>query len=124
KVVRKHANGGATLQIADAIKDLVDVKGIADRDMDGVTGPDTVQLEGSLHALVDELGPNIPIGVEMVDSVPADPGSKALVHPQLIPPVHSDEVTEPLVTKLVCDVVSDRVPEPGIGSLFVIQNLG
>jgi hypothetical protein len=38
----------------------------------------------------------------MVNSEPSDPSSEALVEPQLAPPVHGDEVAEPLVGKLVC----------------------
>lgn len=62
----------------------------------------------------------------MVHSKPANPGGKALVEPQLYqisiqrlingnkkthfaPPVHRDQVTEPLMRKLVSDDVRDPV---------------
>ena len=38
--------------------------------------------------------------VEMVDGKPADPGCEAFVEPQLVPPVHGDKVTKPLVSQL------------------------
>lgn len=37
--------------------------------------------------------------VEMVDSKPTNPCCKALVEPELIPPIHSNKVTKPLVGK-------------------------
>jgi hypothetical protein len=40
-------------------------------------------------------------GIEMVNGEPSDPGSETLVEPQLTPPIHGDEVAEPLVSKLV-----------------------
>lgn len=45
----------------------------------------------------------------MVDGEPADPGGEALVQPQLAPPVHGDEVAEPLMGQLVGDDVGDAV---------------
>lgn len=123
EVVGNHANGGAALEVADMVKDLVDVEGIADGDVDRVTGADAIQAESVLHALVDKLGPNLPVGVQMVHSVPSDPGSEAFVEPQLIPPVHGDQVAEPLVSKLVGDNVGDGVLESSIRSLLVKEDL-
>jgi hypothetical protein len=37
----------------------------------------------------------------MINGKPTDPGSETLIQPELIPPVHSDEVTEPLMGKLM-----------------------
>lgn len=123
EVVGNHANGGAALEVADMVKDLVDVEGIADGDVDRVTGADAIQAESVLHALVDKLGPNLPVGVQVVHSVPSDPGSEAFVEPQLIPPVHGDQVAEPLVSKLVGDNVGDGVLESSIRSLLVKEDL-
>ena len=40
----------------------------------------------------------IPVGFRFVGSDPLDIGSEALVKPQVVPPLHSDEITEPLVS--------------------------
>lgn len=45
----------------------------------------------------------------MVDGKPSDPGSKTLVEPELIPPVHGDKVSKPLVGKLVSYNISHPV---------------
>jgi len=37
----------------------------------------------------------------MINSKPPHPCSEAFVEPELIPPVHSDKVAKPLVSKLV-----------------------
>lgn len=42
----------------------------------------------------------------MVNREPAHPSGKTLVEPQLVPPVHGDQVTEPLMRKLVGNNVS------------------
>lgn len=85
KVVGKHANARASLEVTDAVENLVDVKGVTDGNMNRVAGAKTVQLEGGFHALIDELCPNLPVGVDMVDGIPADPRSKTFVEPELVP---------------------------------------
>lgn len=45
----------------------------------------------------------------MIDSQPADPSGKTLVEPKLTPPVHSDEIAKPLVSKFVRNDVCDSV---------------
>jgi hypothetical protein len=37
----------------------------------------------------------------MINGEPTNPGSETLVQPELIPPVHSDKVTEPLMGKFM-----------------------
>lgn len=120
----KHADSRASLEVADVVKDLVHVESVTDGHVDGVTGTDTVKAEGTLHALVDELRPNLPFRVQVVDGVPSDPGSETFVEPQLIPPVHSNKVAKPLVSKFVSNDIGNRVLEPGIGSLLVEKDLG
>jgi hypothetical protein len=47
--------------------------------------------------------------VQVVNGKPSDPSRKTLVEPQLTPPIHSDEVAEPLVSKFVGDDICDPV---------------
>jgi hypothetical protein len=47
--------------------------------------------------------------IQVVNSKPADPCREALVEPQLVPPVHGDKVTKPLMSKLVSHNVCDPV---------------
>jgi hypothetical protein len=45
----------------------------------------------------------------MINGKPSDPSRETLVEPKLAPPVHGDEVTEPLMGKLVSHNVGDPV---------------
>lgn len=45
----------------------------------------------------------------MIHSIPSNPCSETLVEPKLIPPVHSNEVAEPLMRKLMCNHIDDSV---------------
>ena len=56
--------------------------------------------------------------VEMIYSKPANPSGEPFVQPKLTPPIHSDQVAEPLVSKLMCYNVSDAV------SVAVSRGLG
>ncbi len=83
---------------------------------------DGVKGEGLIHALVDELRPHLPFRVQVVNRQPTGPRGKALVQPQLVPPVHGDEIAEPLVGQLVGDDISNPVAVPSLGKLLVEQN--
>jgi hypothetical protein len=60
----------------------------------------------------------------MVNGEPSHPGSEALVEPELAPPVHSDKVAEPLMSKLVGNNVSDSVTIAVGGSLLIEEHCG
>lgn len=92
--------------------------------MNGVARADAIHLEGALEAFVDKLCPHFPLGVNVVDSEPSDPCGEALVQPELIPPVHGDEVSEPLVSKLVGNNVGNIVLKASRGSLLVKEHAG
>lgn len=59
----------------------------------------------------------------MIDGEPTDPGGEALVQPQLAPPVHGDEVAEPLMGQLVGDNVGDAVAV-AIGRCLLVEENG
>ena len=79
--------------------------------------------------------PNVPIWVKMIHSIPTDPSGETLVEPELealvpdcssllnatylVPPVHSDQVTKPLMCKLVSDNVNNAVLVLLIRCVFV-----
>jgi hypothetical protein len=120
----KHANDRASLEVTDVIEDLVDLEGVLDGYLDGVRGSETVELEGHLHRIRDKLSPDIPLWVEMVDGVPSYPCCETLVEPELVPPVHGDQVAEPLMSKLVGNYVDDAVLVLLIRSLLIKENSG
>jgi hypothetical protein len=58
----------------------------------------------------------------VVNSQPANPSCEALVEPELVPPVHGDEVAKPLVSKLVSHDVRNPVSVAVRGCFFVEEN--
>jgi hypothetical protein len=51
KMATEHSNNGTTLPITDIIKDLIYLKSIPDRDLNGVRSPQRVETEGFLVTL-------------------------------------------------------------------------
>jgi hypothetical protein len=60
--------------------------------------------------------------IEVVNGQPSDPSCEAFVEPELTPPVHSDEVAEPLVSKLVGYDIGHSVSVAVRGGLLVEKN--
>ena len=60
--------------------------------------------------------------IEVINGEPSDPSGKALVEPELAPPVHGDEVAEPLVSKLMSNDVCDTVTVAVGGGLLIKEN--
>lgn len=57
----------------------------------------------------NKLSPYVPFWVEMVNGKPSNPCRETLVEPKLTPPIHGNEVTEPLVGKFVSYNVGNPV---------------
>jgi hypothetical protein len=47
----EHSNNGTALPITDIVKDLIYLKSIPDRDLNGVRSPQRVESEGFLETL-------------------------------------------------------------------------
>lgn len=82
--------------------------------------------------------------IEMVNSQPADPCCKSFVEPELVPPVHCDEVAKPLVgqfygfttsvkwewqmngrdKRTVCNDVRDTILVPSVRFVLIKQDSG
>ena len=70
----------------------------------------------------NKLSPYVPFWVEMVNGKPSNPCRETLVEPKLTPPIHGNEVTEPLVGKFVGDDVGNPNLVLRIRRLLVEQN--
>ena len=60
----------------------------------------------------------------MVDGEPTNPSGKAFVEPEFAPPVHSDQVAKPLVSKLVSNDVCHPVSVAVCGCLGIKKQSG
>jgi hypothetical protein len=58
----------------------------------------------------------------VVNSQPSDPSREAFVKPELTPPVHSDEVAEPLVSKFVGYDIGHSISVAVRGGLLVEEH--
>jgi hypothetical protein len=88
----------------------------------------------------NKLSPNIPFyklsvsilqtlgvdhtGIQVINSKPSNPCCEAFVQPQLIPPVHGDKVTKPLMSELVSNNVCDPVAVAVCRRSWVEQHCG
>jgi hypothetical protein len=121
------------------IEDLIDLKGIPNRDFDGMRGAQGVELESLLITFSlefcqskninntsshthHELTPDLPLGMKVINCKPTDPGCKSFVQPQLIPPIHGDQVAKPLMSQLVGNNVSNPILEFCIRLSFVVED--
>ena len=103
-----HPDDVAALLVRDGVEDLVHFGRVVHRNLDGVAVLQAVELERANGVVVDVLLPNFEIRVAHVRRVVLHEGGEALVEPQVRPPLHGDEVAEPLVRHLVAH--HDRHP--------------
>ncbi|MCL4486051.1 MAG: hypothetical protein M1537_06970 [Nitrospirae bacterium] len=111
----EHPEEGAPLGVADGVEDLVDLPRIPHGDLDGMGGGQGVHLQGLVPVLALEELPHPPLREEGVHRLDLHPGRESLVEPEVVPPVHGDEVPEPLVGHLVGHDDGHPLEVPGGG---------
>ena len=120
----QHPESGAALAVADGVEELPDLRGILHPGLNWVGVSEPVQAETGIGVLEDELGPHIPLRVLVVDGLVAHPGGEALVEPQVVPPLHCHQVSEPHVRHLVGHHLHDSLPGRRRGVLGVVEQGG
>src|SRR5437867_7240861 len=84
----------------------------------------TVPSHRSRRLGPDEVLPDFPLRVALVDGVVAHEGGEALVEPDVVPPFHRDQVAEPHVSNLMSNDTGHRLLRPDAGILVdVHENL-
>mmetsp|Transcript_8920 Transcript_8920/g.17992 ORF Transcript_8920/g.17992 Transcript_8920/m.17992 type:complete len:464 (-) Transcript_8920:76-1467(-) len=104
-----HLHDGSAFAITDGIEDLLHLLGVLDGNLDGMRGPQRVETHGGGEMAGGELIPHAPIGVDDVGCPIFGPGCEAFVEPEIVPPGHGDEVSEPLVGQFVRDYGADAL---------------
>ena len=107
-VLLQHEQDGSALLVSDGVKHLAGLGGALDGRVDGASGGKGVGIEGG-GLLLLEVDPDVPIGAPVGDRAELDPGGEGLVEPEIVPPLHGDEVAEPLVGDLVRDDEGDTL---------------
>lgn len=123
EVLGDHAKNGGSLSVGYAVENLVDLGHALNGDLNGVRATETVQVKGGSKIVDNVVLPDLPVGVELVHGVPGHPCSETLVQPETLPEVHSDQVTEPLVSKLVLNNLSNTLLAVNRGSLGVVEKV-
>ena len=102
EVVLDRQQHVAGLAVGDAVEHLVDFVGGVGLGADGAGGGLRVEVQRAVHVrghgLVD-----VPLRMHGGDGLVLHPGGKAFVEPDVVPPLHGDQVAEPLVGHLVSD---------------------
>mmetsp|Transcript_36497 Transcript_36497/g.65277 ORF Transcript_36497/g.65277 Transcript_36497/m.65277 type:complete len:253 (+) Transcript_36497:1970-2728(+) len=109
----EHAHHAASFAVRNGIEDLLYLRRIGDGNLDWMAAAEPIQLQGPLLLLAHVALPNVPLGRERVGSEGLHPICEALIEPQVIPPGHGDEITEPLVGQLVADHTADPLFHAG-----------
>ena len=76
--------------------------------LDGLYAIEAVPTQGGDHFAPRIIFPDVPIRLERVNRHIFHQICKTFVQPEIIPPLHGDEIAEPLVAELVRDDGSDR----------------
>ncbi len=111
--VLQHSNHRCAFAVADGIKELADFSGVLDCLLDGVGVLQAVQAQRPVGVHIHELRPHLPLGEQPVDRLVAHPRCEALVQPQVVPPFHSDQISEPHMSHLMGDHLRHPLPSAG-----------
>src|SRR5207249_11232169 len=65
----------------------------------------------------DEVLPDLPLRIALVDGVVAHEGGEALIEPDVVPPFHRDQVAEPHMSNLMSNDPGHRLLRPDAGIL-------
>jgi len=72
-----------------------------------MTRSQPIQSQRTLQIIRNISLPNLPLRKKSITTIPGHPGCKPLVEPETFPPVHGDEVAEPLMREFVLDYFGD-----------------
>ena len=65
--------------------------------------------------------PDLPLRIALVDGVVAHEGGEALIEPDVVPPLHRDQVAEPHVSNLMSNNPGHRLLRPDAGILVDVH---
>ena len=96
----------AGLAVGDAVEHLLDFGGSIGAGANGAGGGLRIEVQGAVHAGGDNLI-DVPFGMHGFNGLVLHPRSEAFVEPDVVPPLHGDEIAEPLMRHFVCDDEGD-----------------
>ena len=120
-------NDARALIVGDSVEDLVDFVGSLHGNLDRMRRSERIVVEGGAEGVVVELREHVPLGEERVDADVLHIRRKALVEPQMRPPLHRHQIAEPLFITFSIDFthhVRDFVRYHQRNALFVRDRCG
>ena len=120
----QHSDNRCALTVADGIKKLAYFSRVFNFLLNGVGVLESVQAQSPVGVHIDELGPHLPFREGPIHRLGAHPGGETLVEPQVVPPLHSDQVAEPHMGHFVGYHLSDSLPGARRGVIRVHQQSG
>ena len=109
----QHPQHRGALAVADGVEELAHFGGVLHFLLDGVGVGQPVQAEGAAGVHIHELRPHFPLREQPVHRLGAHPRGKALVQPQVIPPLHRHQVAEPHMRHFVGHHFGHPLPGAG-----------
>src|SRR5438132_6247287 len=69
----------------------------------------------------DKVLPDLPFWIGSIGGLEVHECRKALVQPEIVPPSHRDQISEPHMSNLMCDHMGHRLPRPDARILVHVQ---
>mmetsp|Transcript_98792 Transcript_98792/g.247629 ORF Transcript_98792/g.247629 Transcript_98792/m.247629 type:complete len:247 (+) Transcript_98792:1519-2259(+) len=102
-----HTDNAATFAIRYGIENLLDLLSMPNRHLNWMAAPQCIQLQSPLLLCAYVRLPDLPLRMQGVRRERLHPICKAFVKPQVVPPLHGDQIAKPLVSKLMGDDRAD-----------------
>src|SRR5436853_1816048 len=98
-----HSKNTCALAVANLVEQFFDLFRRSDFGLDGMSAVQCVSGHRSPGAGFDKVLPDPPLWISPVNYLIGHEGREALIKPEVIPPLHSDEIAEPHVRNFVRD---------------------
>src|SRR6202023_3499044 len=105
-IALQHSDQGLSLGVGDAVEGGHRLAFVGDGLLDWVRRAPCVEFHGAIFRAA-RIEPRSPLRKEMLRRLRLHPAGEAFVEPEIIPPGHGDEITEPLVRHLVSENTKD-----------------
>ena len=119
----QRADDRGTLLVGYLVERLQGLQRIDERRDDRVRALAGIELHGLLP-IIEPLQPDAPFRMKVIGNLAFHPGREALVEPQIIPPLHGDQIPEPLMCHLVRRDDVSALAVAFAGDARVHQHLG
>src|SRR5205823_14674712 len=116
-----HPEDARALAVADLVEQLLDLFRILDARLDRMRASQAVPSHCSRGLGPDEVLPDLPLRIALVDGVVAHEGGDALVEPDVVPPFHGAQVAAPYLSNLMSNDTGHRLLRPDAGILVDVH---